>query len=167
MKQTVEVLRNRYNLGRPYDEDVGAYACRSINFGPQTATFPHYDVANLSHSWCSITALGSFDAEKGGHLALWELGLYVNFPAGSTVLIPSSVLCHSNTPIESHEERYSIVQYVAGGLFRWVENGFMSDAAWEKKATDEEKKARKLQQSQRWANGYRMFMNIEELARSR
>ncbi len=146
MKQTVNDLRNKYEeLNRPYDRRIGVYPCRSINFGPQTATFPHYDVANLSHSWCSITALGTFDAKKGGQLALWELGLYVDFPAGTTALIPSSVLCHSNTPIQAHEERYSIVQYAAGGLFRWVENGFMSDAAWLEKATEDDRTAKELQ----------------------
>ncbi len=165
LKQTIEALRGRYEwMRRPYDKEVGVYACRSLNFGPQTATFPHYDVANLSHSWCSITALGNFNAQEGGHLVLWDLGIYADFPAGSTVLIPSSVMCHSNTPIKSHEHRESIVQYTAGGLFRWVENGFMSNKAWEAKATEEERTERKRQQSQRWEKGCRMFMKIEELA---
>lgn len=167
VKHTVESLRGRdENLRRPYDKGVGVYPCRSFNLGGQTATFPHYDVANLSHSWCSITALGKFSAAEGGHLVLWELGLYIDFPAGSTVLIPSCVICHSNTPIKAHEERYSIVQYVAGHLFRWVENGFMSDAAWHAKATREEKGKRERKQSKRWEKGYKMFMTAEEIATS-
>ncbi|KAF8325129.1 hypothetical protein F5887DRAFT_1085747 [Amanita rubescens] len=164
MKQTLESLRGQYEwMRRPYD-NAGVYGCRSLNFGPQTATFPHYDVANLSHSWCSITALGDFNPQEGGHLALWDVGIYSDFPPGSTILLPSSIMCHSNTPIKSHEHRESFVQYGAGGLYRWVENGFMSDKAWKAKATKEEQIERKRQQRQRWERGYGMFMKIEELA---
>jgi hypothetical protein len=72
-------------------------------------------------------------------------------------------MCHSNTPIKKEENRQSIVQYAAGGLYHWVENGFMSDKAWKAKATEEERRERKRQQSQRWRKGYGMFMKIEEL----
>jgi len=39
----------------------------------------------------------------------------------------------------------------------------MSDKAWKAKATEEERRERKRQQSQRWRKGYGMFMKIEEL----
>ncbi|KAJ7673497.1 hypothetical protein B0H14DRAFT_2424000, partial [Mycena olivaceomarginata] len=46
--------------------------------------------------------------------------LIIRFPAGCSVLIPSAVVTPSNTPIQAGEERYSIIQYSAGALFRWV-----------------------------------------------
>lgn len=70
--------------------------------------------------------MGSFDYTKGGHLILWDLKLVIQFPPGSTVLIPSSVLYHSNAAIQAGERRYSFTQYSAGGLFRWADNGFQS-----------------------------------------
>ncbi|KAJ7791104.1 hypothetical protein B0H13DRAFT_2394385 [Mycena leptocephala] len=42
-----------------------------------------------------------------------------SFPPGSTLLIPSALVQHSNVPIRAHEQRSSITQYTAGSLFRW------------------------------------------------
>jgi len=56
--------------------------------------------------------------DVGGHLGLWDLGIVVEFPPNSTILIPSSLIVHSNTPIQSDKVRYSIVQYATGHLFR-------------------------------------------------
>lgn len=96
----------------------------TANFGPNTITIDHTDFANLATGLCAITALGSFDSNIGGHLILWDLKLIIEFPPGATILILSALLRHSNAPIQSGEQRFSLTQYSAGGLFRWVENGF-------------------------------------------
>ncbi|KAF7970728.1 hypothetical protein HWV62_23180 [Athelia sp. TMB] len=101
----------------------------TINFGPRTCCFPHTDANNLPYGLCAITALGSFDPALGGHLILWDLKTVVEFPPGSTILIPSATIRHSNTPIQKDETRYSFTQYAAGGLFRWVEHGFQTERA--------------------------------------
>jgi hypothetical protein len=49
--------------------------------------------------------------------------LVIQFPAGSTILVPSSILEHHNVPTSPHERRYSVTQYAAGALFRWVGYG--------------------------------------------
>ncbi|KAF8131775.1 hypothetical protein K438DRAFT_1694725, partial [Mycena galopus ATCC 62051] len=103
------------------------FAACTFNFGPRAATCPHLDFGNLAWSWCAITALGWFDADRGGHLILWDLKLVIRFPAGSTILIPSAILRHSNVPVQQHEKRFSVTQYSAGGLFRWIRNGYMTD----------------------------------------
>jgi hypothetical protein len=153
--------RLRQTLHRPYDHNVGAFPGCSINLGKQTVTFPHTDNYNLSHSWCSITPLGDFKHEDGGHLVLWDFGLIVDFPAGSTILIPSALVVHSNTALKTEEEtRYSVVQYAAGGLFRWVENGFM---------TQEERQSKGLDQQapgSRWSKAIGMFTHISEIEES-
>ncbi|KAF8139523.1 hypothetical protein K438DRAFT_1785611 [Mycena galopus ATCC 62051] len=92
-----------------------------------TVTRCHVDGLNLAWGWCSITALGNFDADYGGHLVLWDLKLVIRFPAGSTILLPSATLRHSNVGIAEEETRYSFTQFSAAGLFRWVDNGFKSD----------------------------------------
>ncbi|KAE9394362.1 hypothetical protein BT96DRAFT_756475, partial [Gymnopus androsaceus JB14] len=102
-----------------------AWAACTVNFGPFSISYPHIDPANLCFGWCAITALGNFDPDRGGHLILWDLGLFIRFPPGATILIPSALLVHSNIPIAAHEEHFSLVQYSSAGLFHWVENGFM------------------------------------------
>jgi hypothetical protein len=165
MKTTMEAIKARYSddpgdsssLRRTYDDKIGGYPCRSFNLGTKTVTFPHTDNCNLSHSWCSVTPLGEFDHEAGGHLVLWDFGLVVDFPAGSTILIPSSIIVHSNTQIKEDETRFSIVQYVAGGLFRWAENGYSTQAAAaSKEGLDQQTEGR-------WMNSVKMFTKISEL----
>ncbi|KAJ7468537.1 hypothetical protein FB451DRAFT_1340258 [Mycena latifolia] len=95
------------------------FAACTFNFG-RAITAPHIDFANLAWGWCSITALGDFDPDHSGHLVLWDLQLVVRFLPGSTVLIPSTLVHHSNMPVASHEHERcsSFTQYSAGGLFR-------------------------------------------------
>ena len=103
------------------------FACSTINIGPNVRTFVHRDMKNLGVGWCAITPLGRFDHTKGGHLVLWDAKLIIEFPAGCTVYIPSAILRHSNTAIQPNEARSSFTQYTAGGLFRWVDNGYRTD----------------------------------------
>ena len=98
-------------------------ASTTFNFGPQTCTFPHEDLKNLSWGWCSVTSLGSYDPEKGGHLVLWDLKMAVEFPPYSTILIPSAILMHSNASIGEAEKRLTVTQYSSCGLYAWSAYG--------------------------------------------
>ncbi|GLB41138.1 hypothetical protein LshimejAT787_0903530 [Lyophyllum shimeji] len=118
------------------------FAACTYNFGPATVTKPHLDRANLAWGWCVITALGCFNPDLGGHLILWDMGLVIPFPPGSTILIPSAILTHSNVPIADGEERFSFTQYSSGHLFRYVDNGFKTDKAFEAQATEEQLRRR-------------------------
>ena len=82
--------------------------------------------ASKEPGWCCITALGDFDPTKGGHLVLWDLKLVIEFPPGSTVLLPSAAIAHSNTAIDCREMRCSFTQFTAGGLFRWTSHRLFS-----------------------------------------
>ncbi|THU96674.1 hypothetical protein K435DRAFT_819404 [Dendrothele bispora CBS 962.96] len=147
---------------RRYFEKTAFAAC-TVNFGPSTVCRPHTDRANLAFGWCAITALGDFDPNKGGHLILWDLGLIIRFPPGSTILIPSALLTHSNVPIQEGETRYSFVQYLAAGLFRWVYNGFKSDADFEAAATPAQSAKREADRQSRWKEGVGMFAKWSDL----
>jgi hypothetical protein len=48
------------------------------------------------------------------------------------------VVTHLNTPIQDGEERFSLIQYSARGLFRWIANSFCSDLDWQASATSED-----------------------------
>lgn len=97
----------------------------TFNLGPKTVILDHTDKGNTAYGLSAITALGQYDPKLGGHLILFNLNLVISFPPGSTILIPSGVFRHGNTPIEGQNAcRMSLTRYCAGGLFRWVQYGF-------------------------------------------
>ncbi|KAG6836297.1 hypothetical protein H0H93_009390 [Arthromyces matolae] len=163
--QQMEALRDhdptlRFNFER------SAFAACTFNIGPSTVTLPHLDRLNLSWGWCTITALGAFDPDLGGHFVLWDLGLIIRFPPGATILIPSALLTHSNLQVYHDpltgkpQERFSFTQYSAGPLFQYIDNGFslqtprshIKGAA--RKAADA---LRNLEGLSRWAKGLGLF----------
>ncbi|KAJ4497344.1 hypothetical protein C8R41DRAFT_760064 [Lentinula lateritia] len=101
-----------------------AFAATTFNLGPLSFSPPHMDPENRASSWCADTNMGPFNPDKGGQLMLWDLGLIICFPPGSTILFPSALITHSTIPIQAHESRYAMIQYSSGGLFRWRNNGF-------------------------------------------
>ena len=115
-----------------------AFACAALNLGLRTVSFPHHDFANLSWGLCSITALGDYNPDTGGELVLRKAKLVIRFPPGSTFLVSSAMVEHSNTPIGPNERQYSLAQFTAGGLFWFVDNGFQTDEQWRKKASPQE-----------------------------
>ena len=56
----------------------------------------------------------------------------MEFPTATTAFILSASCTHSNTPVQEGDQRISMTQYAAGPLFRYVENGFMTEAALRK-----------------------------------
>jgi hypothetical protein len=113
------------DLNRNFEHSI--FPAATFNFGPKCVCRCHTDHGNAAYFWCPITALGNNDPTKGGHLILFDLRLVIEFPPGSTILIPSGILRHGNTPIQDHETRMSFTQYSAGGLIRWVEYGFRTE----------------------------------------
>ncbi|KAJ7437066.1 hypothetical protein B0H11DRAFT_1754104, partial [Mycena galericulata] len=151
------LYRSAPYLRRLFSEALSVFAACTFNFGPHTVTLPHVDAANLAWGWCCITALGQFNPDLGGHLILWDLHLVIRFPPGSTIIIPSALLRHSNVAIQQNETRYSFTQYTAGGLFRWVHNGNCSDKSFYLNATPEQLRTRLEDRAHRWEDGLRMF----------
>jgi len=97
--------------------------------------------------------MGSYDPTKGGHLVLWECCLVIEFPPGSTILLASGIIAHSNASVALNETRFSVVHYSAGALFRWVENGFQRSADYLASLSDEELKDLRVKDANRWAFG--------------
>lgn len=138
------------------------FAAATFNFGPATVTYGHTDNGNFATGMCSITALGNYDPTKGGHLVLFDLGLVIEFPPGSTILIPSAILRHGNITISSREKRLSFTQYFAGGLVRWVRYGFRT-ADGLKKESPEEWHAAKVERENRVQEAASYFSTFREL----
>ena len=153
--ENMSALKERHgNLEFPLPGSV--FPSATYNLGPRTVTYPHLDFLNAAFGWCGITALGSFDYKWGGHLILWDLGLVIEFPPGATIFIPSAIMSHSNVSISNDERRYSVTQYAAGGLFRWVDNGFKSNRSLSRK----EVKQQKLHDFTRWEEALSLYRVI-------
>lgn len=114
---------------------------------------------------CSIQALGDFDPKLGGHLILWEIKKVVEFPPGSLVLIPSATITHSNTPIQPGETRTLFTQFCAGALFRYVDNGFRTEAALKKEDPVAYQRMRE-EKDGRWQMGLGLLSRLGDLVKS-
>ncbi|KAF8149529.1 hypothetical protein B0H34DRAFT_667460 [Crassisporium funariophilum] len=95
---------------------LSVYPAGTFNLGPETVTVLHNDGKSSRYNLCAVTVAGHFDSKRGGHLILYDLKLIVEFPRGSTILLPSALLRHGNTAIQPGEECVSFTQYCAGGL---------------------------------------------------
>ncbi|KAL0562366.1 hypothetical protein V5O48_019721, partial [Marasmius crinis-equi] len=100
-KTTADAVRHHSRTSHlPWNfSPENVFAAAAFNFGGKVRTFKHRDHLNWAFGWCAITALGEFNPKKSARLVLWEFKLVINFPPGSTVLIPSAVITHSNTRI--------------------------------------------------------------------
>ncbi|KAJ7271638.1 hypothetical protein C8J57DRAFT_1435291 [Mycena rebaudengoi] len=142
----------------------GIWSACTFNLGPKTCARGHRDFTNLAFGWCAITALGKFNYTKGGHLILWDCKLIIEFPPGSTILIPSAAIFHSNLTLASPgETRFSFTQYTAGGIFRWVERGFQSEEAYLSSLSKEEQVAEREAGLEHGRTGAQLFSTLDEL----
>ncbi|EMD33445.1 hypothetical protein CERSUDRAFT_22896, partial [Gelatoporia subvermispora B] len=117
-----QLFKTCTELGWNFSNSV--FPCATFNFGPCVVTRYHVDSGNLPSGWCSIWCGGNFDHMRGGHMVLADAGVAIQFPPGSTMLIPSGSLLHGNAAVDDKETRIFFTQYAAGGLFRYVEYGF-------------------------------------------
>ncbi|KAJ7081481.1 hypothetical protein C8R43DRAFT_909858, partial [Mycena crocata] len=155
-KRPKHILRN-------FAEKFSVFTTATFNFGPATVTLPHLDPGNLAWGWCAITALGLFDPDRGGHLILWDLKMIIRFPPGSTILLPSAILRHSNVKIGVNETRFSFTQFTPAGIFRWVYNGFRTDKDVNSSSctTEELRQRRARDRAERWREGVGMYRTWE------
>lgn len=159
LKHNMHQLCKKYDkLRRNWQESV--YSTVAFNLGRNVTCLFHRDAKDLAYSLCAIHALGDFDHTKGGHLVLKEPRLIIQFPSGSLILIPSSVITHGNTAIQPGENRQSLTQYMMGGIVRFVNNGFKNlvDLSTKEKVRADEANVG------RWERGTELWCTAEELA---
>ena len=124
---TLDRLYAHYpTLKPPFVKSV--WSALSINFPPRAYCKMHLDRKNKAVGWCAIFAGGQFDHKKGEHLRPPRLGLQLEFPANSVILIPSALLIHGNTPIQPGERRFVITMYTAGALFRHDDYAYQTES---------------------------------------
>jgi len=134
----------------------------ALNIGKNVWTKRHIDVQNCPFGWCCVTALGNFDSRKGGHLILWELGLVIEFPAGTCICLPSALITHSNIPVQDGDSRASFTQYCSGEIFRYVENGFCTDTHLQHNDPERLTQQKEMRRT-RLREGFSKFSRLTEL----
>ncbi|KII90794.1 hypothetical protein PLICRDRAFT_107066, partial [Plicaturopsis crispa FD-325 SS-3] len=162
ISKTTEKLHRRHShLRRNFSNSI--YPTMTFNFGPATVCFEHTDSGNGPVYWCAVTPGGSYNPKLGGHLILFDLKLIIEFPPGSTILLPSGSMRHGNVPIQEGETRMSITQYCPGGLTRWVRYGFKTADALGKDRVD------KIigDGHKRWRRALRKFSRVDDLCQDR
>ncbi|KAF9257864.1 hypothetical protein L218DRAFT_965023 [Marasmius fiardii PR-910] len=158
MENKKELTKNNTNLQWNFNNSV--FAAISINFGPRTVTSEHTDHENHADGFCVITPLapseGGYDYQAGSHLILWDLGVVIEFSPKASLYILSASLQHSN--------RYSITQYSAGSLFRWMEHGFQPELSYYASLSPEEKAREVAKDTGRWKHSLELMLHTSQLA---
>ncbi|KAJ7028796.1 hypothetical protein C8F04DRAFT_963568, partial [Mycena alexandri] len=124
--------------------------------------YKHRDILNTPFGMCVVTSMGPFDAVKGGHMVLWELKLVIEFPSASSILLPSATITHSNLPVQPGDARASFTQYTGGGLMRFVDNGFRTEAELLAEDPAEYERLAALKDT-RWEMGLALLSTVDEL----
>ncbi|KAK7054023.1 hypothetical protein R3P38DRAFT_2381946, partial [Favolaschia claudopus] len=88
--------------------------------------------------WSILTAAGTYRSIYGGHLIVWDLGLVIQFPAGSSILVPTGIVRYSFVEVRPGEDRFSILQWAGSGVRRFVENGYKTDIDFAREASEEQ-----------------------------
>ncbi|KAJ7429395.1 hypothetical protein B0H11DRAFT_1768203 [Mycena galericulata] len=141
------------------------FPAATFNCSPDTVTFEHADHNNLPSGWCGVTSGGRFNAETSALFYMKQYKMMVEFPSGASGFILSGAVDHGNTPLEPGETRYSMTQYAAGGLFRWVKYAFKSA-----KALLAEKGRKAIRDAYdgipgaRWQSALDLFSKVDEIA---
>ncbi|KAJ7606769.1 hypothetical protein DFH06DRAFT_920133, partial [Mycena polygramma] len=118
-----------------YPSDSTIFSATTFEFGGPhclPATPDRYE----PDAWSVLTALGTYSYLSGGHVIIWDLGLVISFPAGSSILIPTGLLRYSFVKVREGETRYSMLQWAGAGVGRWFANGERMDADFGARATE-------------------------------
>ncbi|KAJ6458088.1 hypothetical protein DFH09DRAFT_961241, partial [Mycena vulgaris] len=139
----------------------GAFAASEFFLGSAESP-PRLDDRDMLWGWRGLTSLGTYDSRFGGELILWDEKLVIKFPVGATFLFPAAFMRYSFTAIRPWERRYSFSQYSQGALFRYAENGFMSEANFEATAWREAHDARNRIRDARMQTALGMYSNMHD-----
>jgi hypothetical protein len=120
---------------------------------------------DLAWGWSAFTTLGTYNADTGGHIILWDLNLLVRFPPGATILIPRALVRYSFVRIAAHETRYCLIQFTPAPIFKFCGNGGRSDLEFARNATRAEHEEREADRTS-YADGevpLQMLTTVAEL----
>ncbi|KAJ7625128.1 hypothetical protein DFH06DRAFT_1325210 [Mycena polygramma] len=140
----------------------GAFPAAEFFLGSDESP-PRMDDLDMPWGWRALTSLGEYNARWGGELVLWEEKKVVRFPPGATFLFPAAFMRYSFTQLRAGETQYAFSQYAQAGLFRYVENGFMSEDNFEATAWRAQREERDKLRDTRMFRALGMYSHINEI----
>ncbi|THH26573.1 hypothetical protein EUX98_g7615 [Antrodiella citrinella] len=153
------------------------FAAQSLNLATQSLAISHLDLQDLVFGLCAILPFGDFNPRRSAHIVLHEPKMIVELGAGDVFLFPSATIHHESIPMahtDKDSTRQSMIFYSAGGLFRWVRQGHMTQEAHlnggvkpekgEKKRcqTAAEKRAADEEGKRRWDAGWCLYPRLQD-----
>ncbi|KAJ7862388.1 hypothetical protein B0H14DRAFT_3444764 [Mycena olivaceomarginata] len=139
------------------------FAAVTVNLGPASVSPPHTDGANKADGMCLIGALGSFDADKGGHIVCWDYDLIIRFPRRlqrSHSFGRRHAFQHTHSRGRGALLHHTILRWRALSL---VANGFQTDLQWYAHATADDVAAREADRRTRCATALKKFSRWKDL----
>ncbi|KAK6974635.1 hypothetical protein R3P38DRAFT_2377648, partial [Favolaschia claudopus] len=127
-----------HNPNTFYPNEASVFSAATMELGG-----PHHNVRDHRGElrdlepagWNLLTALGKYRSFHGGHVIFWELGLVVQFPPGSHILLPAGLVHYSFVKVDTNETRFSLLQWAGAGVRRFLDNGRRLDMDFAAKAT--------------------------------
>ena len=103
-----------YPLNQPCRRFCGAWCACVVNNGENNPnqTYAHRDVKEAQYGYSCIVSCGDFN---GGALILYELQMIVEMAPGDIVLIPDSIITHSNEIAQGN--RISVVTFTQENVY--------------------------------------------------
>ncbi|KAK6966286.1 hypothetical protein R3P38DRAFT_2591158 [Favolaschia claudopus] len=134
-----EMLDHNPNTFYPNEASVFSAATMELGGAHFNIRDPRGDLRDLEPAgWNILTALGRYRAIHGGHVIFWQLGLVIQFPPGSSILLPAGVVNYSFVKVDPTETRFSLLQWSGGGVRRFLDNGRRMDMEFAAKASPNE-----------------------------
>ncbi|KAJ7164823.1 hypothetical protein C8R43DRAFT_878930 [Mycena crocata] len=128
---------------------------------PESA--PRLEDLEFVWAWRGTTMLGRYGHRWGGELILWEERKVIELPVGSTFLFPTAFTRYSFTEVRAGESQYAFSQYSLAAPFRYVDNGFKSEKAFEERAWARVREARQRRRDARMTTALSMYSTLSEL----
>jgi hypothetical protein len=100
------------------------FTAATINLGQQSVTDWHLNSKNLVFGLCCIVVFGRFNHRQSVQLILREPKVVMELRHGDVCFIPSGSETHHNAPLKPWETHFAMIFYTAGGLFRYIFQGF-------------------------------------------
>ncbi|KAJ7933049.1 hypothetical protein B0H13DRAFT_1592646 [Mycena leptocephala] len=110
-----------------------------------------------------LTALGSYDHTKGGHVIFWDDGDIVEFPVGATLIYPAGTKRISFTAVGKGEHQHFFRQFCHAGVLRWVAKGGRSDDEFDRDASLEDIAAWDQMRRHRGQTSAKLFSKLRDL----
>ncbi|KAJ7602797.1 hypothetical protein DFH06DRAFT_1351030 [Mycena polygramma] len=92
-----------HHAGLEHNFTNSIFPAATFNLGPAVVTEEHADINNCVHGLCGVSSAGSYNHKTSGQIYLKQLKMVIDFPSGSSILIPSAFVDHGNTVLEPEE----------------------------------------------------------------